>query len=299
MPPFSAGFIHYNEFLAATIQQRQLDEAQLRPAFDRLDRSHTGFINLDDVTLTTGAKADAKESAAILAHFDMNGDGRISFEEFVNGMRRMGGSTREKGGLLSAFPLATDGPFPNGRNENSNAQHRHSGEEEGVGGNAAGKKHETASLSVAGADERGEGNATHVATGSEEAGDQGALHRPSESAPLQPQAPADDVGRGNDAVEVPDNDAPHAALVQDVSKVSRGDGGGAAGAAGSRQASEDGRGDRTVAAGGTSDRAVSAQVVGGGSGKQSVVGNENGVAMSGLEEGRPRLQGQGCGCVLS
>lgn len=75
--PQSSGFIHFNEFLAATIQQRKLDEAKLRPAFDRLDRSHTGFINLEDVTLITGVAADAKEAAVWLKQFDDNGDGQV------------------------------------------------------------------------------------------------------------------------------------------------------------------------------------------------------------------------------
>ncbi|CAN0031766.1 unnamed protein product [Pylaiella littoralis] len=99
-----SGLIHFNEFLAATIQQRHMDRTVLRPAFDRLDRSHTGFINLQDVTFATGAAANMEESAAMLAHFDQNGDGQISFEEFVNGMRRMGGSGRDGAGLLSALP---------------------------------------------------------------------------------------------------------------------------------------------------------------------------------------------------
>lgn len=72
-----AGFIHFNEFLAATIQQRQLDETQLWPAFDRLDRSHTGFINLDDVTLITGAAATKEEAAVLVGYFDINGDGQV------------------------------------------------------------------------------------------------------------------------------------------------------------------------------------------------------------------------------
>ena len=73
-----AGSIDFNEFLAATIQQWQLDEANLRPAFDRLDRSHTGFINLADVTLTTGSMATEAESAVLVSYFDYNGDGQVS-----------------------------------------------------------------------------------------------------------------------------------------------------------------------------------------------------------------------------
>lgn len=78
---FLSGFIHFNEFLAAAIQQRHMDEQSLRPAFDRLDRSHTGFINLDDVTLTTGAAANEEESRVLVGHFDMNGDGQVSERE--------------------------------------------------------------------------------------------------------------------------------------------------------------------------------------------------------------------------
>lgn len=278
----STGFIHYNEFLAATIQQRQLDEAQLRPAFDRLDRSHTGFINLDDVTLTTGAGADMTESAAILAHFDMNGDGRISFEEFVNGMRRMGGSTRANGGLLSASPLATDGPLPNGRKKYPAAEHRHSREQH-PDGTAIGRENETAVLSVAGAGE------TDAATVGRESS-----HRPPEPVPLELRSPADDVGRGRSAVEAP-ADSPGAAAVQDDSKVSTdsGDGGCATDVAGGQ----------TVALGRSGDRTEAEQIVGEGPHKQSAVGNGSAGAMPGLEEGGPRIEarieGRGCGCLVA
>lgn len=241
-----------------------------------------------------------KESAAILAHFDMNGDGRISFEEFVNGMRRIGGSARERGGLLSASPLATDASFPNGRKEYCGAQHRHSGEQ-GADGNATGED-ETAALGAADADERGEENATDVVTGATTAVDEGVSHRPSEPAPLQPQSPAEDVGSRHHAVETPD-DAPHATPVQGDSKVSRDEGG-------SRQVPDEGQDDRAKAPERAGDRAdaqaaaaaaarLTVQVVGEGLHKQSVVGTGSEVAVPGVDEGGARLEGQGCGCVLA
>ncbi|CAB1110176.1 unnamed protein product [Ectocarpus sp. CCAP 1310/34] len=138
-----SGSIHFNEFLAAAIQQRHMDKQSLRPAFDRLDRSHTGFINLDDVTLTTGAAANEEESKVLVGHFDMNGDGQISFEEFVNGMRRMGGSSRDGGGLLSIPPAAAPPASPSGspRGDATTVPEREPGEEEEVG-NAAPAKEE-------------------------------------------------------------------------------------------------------------------------------------------------------------
>lgn len=54
-----------------------MDATVLRPAFDRLDRSHTGFINLQDVTFATGVTANKEESAVILAHFDQDGTGQV------------------------------------------------------------------------------------------------------------------------------------------------------------------------------------------------------------------------------
>eukprot|EP00752_Nemacystus_decipiens_P006678 g6005.t1 len=277
------GFIHYNEFLAATIQQRKLDEAHLRPAFDRLDRSHTGFINLDDVTLTTGAKADMKESAEILAHFDMNGDGRISFEEFVNGMRRMGGSTREKGGLLSASPVVTGPPFPSERSGHSTEEHGQNGEQGGGG------------------------IATHVRTGATTIDREG-THRPSDPEALQFQSPLGDVGRVHSFVKVPDND-PQSAPVEDESQISEDDGGegGADAASWSRQSLEEGCGDRAIApsfAGyrTSSEQAaarLSAQVAGVGSRNQSLVGKGHKVTMSVRDEGGARLEGQRCGCVMA
>lgn len=252
-------------------------------------------------------------SAAILAHFDMNGDGRISFEEFVNGMRRMGGSAREGGGLLSASPAAAAAAsFPNGTKEHPSAQDGYSGEQGGADGNATGKD-ETAAAALGVADANGRGGEENaspaVATGAATI-DQEGSHRPSEPAPLRlPEPSARDVRPGHHAAEAPDN-APHEALlVRDDSKTSRDDsGGGAAAAAGSRQAAEEGRGDRSVLpgrAGGWTDAEhaaaarLTSQVVADDSRKQGVVGSGSRVAMPKVAEGGPRLERQACGCVLS
>ncbi|CAM9736038.1 unnamed protein product [Ectocarpus sp. 8 AP-2014] len=155
-----SGFIHFNEFLAATIQQRHMDEQSLRPAFDRLDRSHTGFINLDDVTLTTGAAANEQESRVLVGLFDTNGDGQISFEEFVNGMRRMGGSSRDGGGLLSIPPAAAPPAAPSGspREDATTVPERKSGEEEEVGNAALANEDSTNCTEGTGYDGEGEEN---------------------------------------------------------------------------------------------------------------------------------------------
>lgn len=241
----------------------------------------------------------------------MNGDGRISFEEFVNGMRRMGGSTREKGGLLSASPVVTGAPFPNGSRKDYSAEDgssRHGGEHGGEG-DATGRRGETAALmsaadAGAGADERGEGDASSVAADAPTI-DQDISHRPpAEPASLKLRSPADDVvgGYRHDA-EAPSS-APHAAPTQDDAKVSgdNGDDGTAAAsaAAGSRTAvAPGGAGDRIDVDSAATAARVSTQVVGEGSLKQSALGNGNGVGMSSAEGGRARIEGQGCGCVVA
>ena len=37
--------LNFNEFLAATLERRQLDEMRLKLAFDRLDFDHSGTID--------------------------------------------------------------------------------------------------------------------------------------------------------------------------------------------------------------------------------------------------------------
>ncbi|CAM9916713.1 unnamed protein product [Choristocarpus tenellus] len=72
--------IHFNEFLAATLQRQRLDEVDLRAAFDRLDRSHTGSITVEDVALTVGGGLSSEEVGVLLSQFDINGDGKVRTE---------------------------------------------------------------------------------------------------------------------------------------------------------------------------------------------------------------------------
>ena len=298
----STGFIHYSEFLAATIEQRQLDEAHLWPAFDRLARSHTGFINLDDVIHTMGAEANMKESAAILAHFDTDGDGRISFEEFVNGMRRMGGSTRDRGGLLSASSLATNAPLSNGEKADASAEYRGSGQN-AAHENATGNNDEKSDSSVADANERGK---TNLPLGGVAAA---TINQEGSQRPLRHRSPLYDVGRTHHAVETSDSSALRAAPVEDGSKVSRYERSGVSATAGNQQVSEVGRRQGPMAPWGVVDRSdpkhvvtvakLTAQAADEGLKTKIVVGTGYEETMSGVEEGGHRLEEQGCGCVVA
>lgn len=50
--------LSFNDFMAASMSRRMLDDRSLRLAFDRLDYDHSGKISVDDLELTVGAGAD-------------------------------------------------------------------------------------------------------------------------------------------------------------------------------------------------------------------------------------------------
>merc|ERR1712003_385430 len=54
--------IHWHEFIAAGLSQCQVDDRNLRLAFDRLDQGHKGYIALDDILDMMGSDITEEES---------------------------------------------------------------------------------------------------------------------------------------------------------------------------------------------------------------------------------------------
>ncbi|KAI3438381.1 hypothetical protein D9Q98_000813 [Chlorella vulgaris] len=84
----SSGCIDYEEFLAATLSQHQMEkEENMRAAFQHFDIDNSGTINKDELrqALQSGVAANVvdDEVEAILNEVDKNGDGQIDYEEFV------------------------------------------------------------------------------------------------------------------------------------------------------------------------------------------------------------------------
>lgn len=81
--------LHFNDFLAATLGRRDLDERRLTLAFDRLDFDHSGKIDASDLKLIVGGDLEEEDVMSLMDEFDLNKDGSIDFEEFQLAMRKV------------------------------------------------------------------------------------------------------------------------------------------------------------------------------------------------------------------
>lgn len=76
--------IYYLEFLAATLEARgRITEERLADAFDRLDSDDSGYISRKNFREILGSEYSDQKVDEFLKEVDTDGDGRISFEEFL------------------------------------------------------------------------------------------------------------------------------------------------------------------------------------------------------------------------
>lgn len=86
------GVINYTEFIAATLDQKELlsSESWIRDAFQLFDKNNDGTIDQGELRSTlAGAEdelIDAKFWREMIREVDKDGDGKVSFDEFVNMM---------------------------------------------------------------------------------------------------------------------------------------------------------------------------------------------------------------------
>ena len=85
-----SGTIDYEEFLAATISQSQMNkDANLLAAFSYFDKDNSGTISPDEIRKALGIDSSDKHLNSLIAEVDENGDGEIQFDEFCNMMRKL------------------------------------------------------------------------------------------------------------------------------------------------------------------------------------------------------------------
>eukprot|EP00448_Togula_jolla_P000727 CAMPEP_0170601918 /NCGR_PEP_ID=MMETSP0224-20130122/18116_1 /TAXON_ID=285029 /ORGANISM="Togula jolla, Strain CCCM 725" /LENGTH=651 /DNA_ID=CAMNT_0010926727 /DNA_START=29 /DNA_END=1981 /DNA_ORIENTATION=- len=80
--------IYYSDFLAATLEARQLlSEEAMRAAFHRLDADNSGLITSDDFRSVIGESFEGTGVDALVLEADLDGRGEISFDSFVSVLR--------------------------------------------------------------------------------------------------------------------------------------------------------------------------------------------------------------------
>ncbi|GBG25232.1 Calcium-dependent protein kinase 2 [Hondaea fermentalgiana] len=83
------GLIDIDEFCAACLNECLLTkEANLRFAFDSIDRDRDGFISMEELRSAFGENESYENIKEEFEQYDLNSDGVISYEEFRSGLRR-------------------------------------------------------------------------------------------------------------------------------------------------------------------------------------------------------------------
>lgn len=78
------GIILYTEFLAATLELHgRIEEKRLAEAFDHIDDDDSGYISKENLIKLLGDSVSPSRVEKLINEVDMDGDGKISFEEFL------------------------------------------------------------------------------------------------------------------------------------------------------------------------------------------------------------------------
>lgn len=84
-----SGNIDYTEFIAATLSQKQyLKKEVLWSAFRVFDKDGDGRITKQELAAIWKEQADGEAIKAMVSEVDLDGDGEISFDEFVKMMEK-------------------------------------------------------------------------------------------------------------------------------------------------------------------------------------------------------------------
>mmetsp|Transcript_20714 Transcript_20714/g.18120 ORF Transcript_20714/g.18120 Transcript_20714/m.18120 type:complete len:120 (-) Transcript_20714:658-1017(-) len=82
-----SGAIDYTEFVMATINRKRiLSQESLHKAFNLFDKDGNGFIDAEELAMIFNPGNQKEISSSVweelIKEVDLNGDGKISFEEF-------------------------------------------------------------------------------------------------------------------------------------------------------------------------------------------------------------------------
>eukprot|EP00814_Leptocylindrus_danicus_P000657 CAMPEP_0116048316 /NCGR_PEP_ID=MMETSP0321-20121206/29478_1 /TAXON_ID=163516 /ORGANISM="Leptocylindrus danicus var. danicus, Strain B650" /LENGTH=942 /DNA_ID=CAMNT_0003530491 /DNA_START=66 /DNA_END=2894 /DNA_ORIENTATION=+ len=103
--------IHWHEFIAAGLSQCEVDDRNLRLAFNRLDREHKGYITFENVLDLVGADAEEEEQIRHMYQDSLHKSriigGKITYEDFLLLMKgQTKGGTNADGVVIPCSPLS-------------------------------------------------------------------------------------------------------------------------------------------------------------------------------------------------
>ncbi len=87
------GVVDYSEFITAAIDKLSvLNQENLRAAFQMFDKDKSGTITIDELQAVFDGQGGQQEEEVwkkVMEEVDTDGNGEISFDEFLNGMTSM------------------------------------------------------------------------------------------------------------------------------------------------------------------------------------------------------------------
>jgi len=103
------GTVSYVEFLAATLEAHgHIEEDRLAEAFDRIDSDDTGYISRKNLKAMLGKEFTEEKVDKLLSECDLDGDQKISFDEFQKAFRRSNEGLVDEIGHLSTATEHTE-----------------------------------------------------------------------------------------------------------------------------------------------------------------------------------------------
>jgi len=100
------GKIHWHEFIAATLNKCEVDDRNMKLAFEKLDHHHQGYLTVKDLRDILGKDRTEAEVTAMFDEVDSDHTGQITYAQFVKIMK--GSSDKDKKTERVSFANVSD-----------------------------------------------------------------------------------------------------------------------------------------------------------------------------------------------
>jgi len=113
--------VHWHDFIAAGLSQCQVDDRNLRLAFERLDQEHNGYITFENVMDLVGEGSFENEDEMLKIWGESMNDANLRFIDYENFVHLMKGMTREESESMLGLAAVPETTFEEEENEQCNS----------------------------------------------------------------------------------------------------------------------------------------------------------------------------------